>query len=341
MEKKFYIYEKKYSNYWGRRFYWFPFIKIFTKKKYNIIGLDNLNNYYNKKIKLNRVKELKKFKKFKFFKLDIMNLKSLKTIFKKNRIEKVVHLAAQAGVRFSISHPDSYIQNNIQGFQNILELSRLNKIKHLVYASSSSVYGLNKNIPFTEENSASHPISTYAASKRSNELMAHVYSNLYNLPTTGLRFFTVYGPFGRPDMSLFKFVNLTFKNKKVELFNKGNHTRDFTYIDDVTEVIFRAMKKIPKFDKKSKLTEYKSMAPWRIYNVSSSKPLKLKKYINEIEKNLSKKLKYKNLPLQKGDVKKTSGSMNLTIKNFNYKPKYSLKYGINEFVKWYKTYYRK
>ena len=319
----------------------FHLSSLLIKKNYNVIGLDNLNHYYDKKIKLDRIKILKKYKKFKFYKIDILNLKNLKIISKKNKIEKIIHLAAQAGVRYSISNPDSYIRNNIQGFQNILELSRLNKIKHLIYASSSSVYGLNKNIPFSEKNSASHPISTYAASKRSNELMAHVYSNLYNLPTTGLRFFTVYGPFGRPDMSLFKFVDLTLKNKMVDLFNNGNHTRDFTYINDITEVITRVMNKVPKRSKFKKLSEYESPAPWRIFNISSSKPLMLKKYIGEIEKNLGKKLKYKNLPLQKGDVKKTSGSMYLTIKNFKYKPKFSLKYGINEFIKWYKTYYRK
>lgn len=319
----------------------FHLSKYLLNKKYNIVGLDNLNNYYDKKIKINRLNILKGFKNFRFLKIDIINLNRLKNAFKKYKFEKVIHLAAQAGVRFSISNPDSYIQNNIQGFQNILELSRLYKIKHLVYASSSSVYGLNKKTPFSEKNSASHPISTYAASKRSNELMAHVYSNLYNLPTTGLRFFTVYGPFGRPDMSLFKFVNLTLKNKKIDLFNKGNHTRDFTYIDDITEVIFRAMNKIPKSNNKAKVTEYRSTAPWRIYNISSSNPSKLKEYISEIEKNLKKKFKFKNLPLQKGDVKKTSGSMNLTIKKFHYKPKYSLKYGINEFIKWYKTYYKK
>ena len=244
-------------------------------------------------------------------------------------------------MRYSIEKPNTYISSNIQGFQNILEISRSFKIKHLVYASSSSVYGLSKNVPFFEKNSCSHPISTYAASKRSNELMAHVYSNLYGLPTTGLRFFTVYGPWGRPDMSLFKFVNLTTKKKKINLFNKGNHVRDFTYIDDITEVIFRAMKKIPKFNKNNKLTEFESSAPWKLYNVSSSRPTKLKLCVKEIEKQLGKKIKYNTLPLQKGDVEKTSGSMKLTIKKLDYRPKFKLKYGIKKFINWYKSYYKK
>ena len=223
----------------------------------------------------------------------------------------------------------------------MLEVSRLHKIKHLVYASSSSVYGLNKDIPFNVSKKASHPISTYAATKRSSELMAHVYSNLYKLPTTGLRFFTVYGPWGRPDMSLFKFTKLNFSNKKIELFNYGNHLRDFTYIDDVTQLIFRAMNKIPKFNKKNLLTEFQSIAPWKIYNISSSSPTKLIHYINEIQKQLGKKFKFKKLPLQMGDVQKTSGSMKLTIRDLKYKPIYKLKYGIKMFISWYKEYYKK
>ena len=318
----------------------YNFSKHLLEKNYRVIGIDNLNSYYDKKIKLNRIKLLKKYKKFKFYKKDILNFKILKNIIKKDKIKKVVHLAAQAGVRFSIINPNTYISNNIQGFQNILEACRLFNIKHLVYASSSSVYGLNKSIPFSEKRGASHPISTYAASKRSNELMAHVYSNLYKLPTTGLRFFTVYGPWGRPDMSLFKFVNLTLKNKKIDLYNHGNHLRDFTYVEDISEIIFRAMNKIPKFSKKNKLTEFESSAPWRIYNVSSSKPTKLKNFIKEIEKQLEKKVKFNNLPLQKGDVEKTSGSMQLTMRKFKFKPKYNLKYGIKKFIKWYKTYYK-
>ena len=200
---------------------------------------------------------------------------------------------------------------------------------------------MNKKIPFSEKHSASHPISIYAASKRSNELMAHVYSSLFNLPTTGLRFFTVYGPWGRPDMSLFKFIHLNSQNKKIDLYNYGNHTRDFTYIDDVVNIVFKLMNNIPKKLASKKLSEYESKVPWRIYNVSSSRPQKLKLFINEIESQLGKKFRYNKLPLQKGDVEKTSGSMSLTVKKIGFKPKRKLKYGIKQFINWYKSYYKK
>ena len=292
----------------------FHYSKFLLDKNFNVIGIDNINNYYDKKIKYDRLKILKKFNNFKFFKIDISNHKKLNKLVRKYKIQIIVHLAAQAGVRFSISNPKSYISNNINGFLNILEVSKKNKIKHLVYASSSSIYGMNKKIPFSEKHSASHPISIYAASKRSNELMAHVYSSLFNLPTTGLRFFTVYGPWGRPDMSLFKFIHLNSQNKKIDLYNYGNHTRDFTYIDDVVNIVFKLMNNIPKKLASKKLSEYESKVPWRIYNVSSSRPQKLKLFINEIESQLGKKFRYNKLPLQKGDVEKTSGSMSLTVK---------------------------
>ena len=319
----------------------FHFSKFLLEKRFKVIGIDNLNNYYNNRIKKDRIKILKKNKNFKFFKNDILNKNFLEKTIKSYKISKIVHLAAQAGVRYSILNPNSYISNNVQGFTNILEISKKFKIKHLVYASSSSIYGLNNQLPFSEKVSASHPISTYAATKRSNELMAHAYSNLFKLPTTGLRFFTVYGPWGRPDMSLFKFTNLTFKNKKIELFNKGNHTRDFTFIDDVIEIMYRVMKKPPKYNKSAKVNEFQSSAPWRIYNVSSSKPSKLKSFLKKIEKNIGKKINYINLPLQKGDVPKTSGSMKLTIKTFKFKPKYNLDFGVKQFINWYKSYYKK
>tara|TARA_B100000965_G_C19601690_1_gene763143 strand:+ start:4467 stop:5468 length:1002 start_codon:yes stop_codon:yes gene_type:complete len=319
----------------------FHYSKYLAKKNYKVIGIDNINNYYDVGIKHNRLKILKKLKNFKFLKVDILDSKKLESLIKKYKITVIVHLAAQAGVRYSISNPKSYISNNISGFLNILEISRLNKIKHLVYASSSSIYGINSKIPFNVKDRASHPISIYAASKRSNELMAHVYSKLFNLPTTGLRFFTVYGPWGRPDMSLYKFVNLISKNKKIDLYNYGKHIRDFTYIDDAIEIIFRLMKKIPKSSNLKKLSEHQSSAPWRIYNISSSKPQKLKFFINEIEKQLDRKFMYNKLPIQKGDVEKTSGSMDLTVKKIGYKPKRNLKYGIKQFINWYNSYYKK
>jgi UDP-glucuronate 4-epimerase len=319
----------------------FHYSKYLIKKNFKVVGIDNINNYYDKKIKYDRLRILKKSNNFRFFKIDISNFQKLDNLVKKFKIETIIHFAAQAGVRFSITNPKSYISNNIDGFLNILEISKKNKIKHLVYASSSSIYGMNKKIPFAEKHSASHPISIYAASKRSNELMAHVYSNLYNLPTTGLRFFTVYGPWGRPDMSLFKFIHLNSQNKKIDLYNFGNHTRDFTYIDDVVEIVFKLMKKIPKKISSKKLSEFESSAPWRIYNVSSSKPRKLKFFVQEIEKQLNQKFLFNELPLQKGDVEKTSGSMNLIIKKIGLKPKRTLEYGIKQFINWYKFYYKK
>ena len=318
----------------------FHLTKFLLKKNFKVIGVDNINNYYSKKLKLNRLKILLNFKNFFFYKKDITNQKDLEKIFIKNKPQVVINLAAMAGVRFSIKQPKEYIKNNINSFQNILELSNKYKVKHLVYASSSSIYGMNSKIPFSEEDRASHPISVYAATKRSNELLAHVYSNMYKLPTTGLRFFTVYGPWGRPDMALFKFVKSALKNKKIDLYNFGNHIRDFTYIDDVVKIIYLSINKIPKLDKSKSITEFQSKAPWRIYNISSSRPVKLKKFIGQIEKQLNTKINFKNLPLQVGDVKIATGSMRRTISKFGYTPKYKTNYGIKKFVTWYKEYYK-
>ncbi len=318
----------------------FHLSKFLLSKNLKVYGVDNINDYYDQKLKLNRLRELSKFKNFTFYKEDIVHLNKLDKLFKKSKASIVINLAAQAGVRYSIKKPQEYIKNNIIGFQNILDLCVKYKIKHLVYASSSSIYGLNNKVPFNEVEGASHPISVYAATKRSNELLAHVYSNMYNLPTTGLRFFTVYGPWGRPDMSLFKFINLSLKGKKIDLYNHGKHTRDFTYIDDVIKIIYLSINKIPKYNKSQKLSENQSKAPWKIYNVSSNRPTKLKKFINQIESELQKKINFKNLPLQKGDVSITSGDMKRTIKTFGYKPKYKLDYGIKKFVDWYKDYFK-
>ena len=318
----------------------FHLTKFLLKKNFKVIGVDNINNYYSKKLKLGRLEILSNFKNFFFYKKDITNQKDLEKIFIKNKPQVVINLAAMAGVRFSIKQPKKYIKNNINSFQNILELSNKYKVKHLVYASSSSIYGMNSKIPFSEEDRASHPISVYAATKRSNELLAHVYSNMYKLPTTGLRFFTAYGPWGRPDMALFKFVKSALKNKKIDLYNFGNHIRDFTYIDDVVKIIYLSINKIPKLDKNKSITEFQSKAPWRIYNISSSRPVKLKKFVRQIEKQLNTKINFKNLPLQVGDVKIATGSMRRTISKFGYKPKYQTNYGIKKFVSWYKEYYK-
>lgn len=315
----------------------FNFSLYCLKKGHNVVGIDNINDYYDRNLKKKRLNILKEYKKFKFYKKDLSDTKSIKKIFQIYRPHTVINLAAQAGVRYSIKFPMVYLNSNINGFQNILELCVKYKTKHLIYASSSSVYGLNKKIPFNTKDTTSHPISVYAATKKSNELMAHVYSNMYKLPTTGLRFFTVYGPWGRPDMSLFKFVKSIIHNKAISVYNYGNHTRDFTYINDAVRMIYLFINKFPKKDKK--ISENRSIIPWRIFNLSSNRPVKLLKFIKKIEKSLNKKAKIKFLPLQKGDVKITSGSMDDTIKYLNYKPKFSLDYGIKTFIDWYKKYY--
>ncbi len=315
----------------------FNFSLYCLKKGHNVVGIDNINDYYDRNLKKKRLNILKQYKKFKFYKKDLSDTKSIKKIFQIYKPHTVINLAAQAGVRYSIKFPMVYLNSNINGFQNILELCVKYKTKHLIYASSSSVYGLNKKVPFSTNDTTSHPISVYAATKKSNELMAHVYSNMYKLPTTGLRFFTVYGPWGRPDMSLFKFVKSIIHNKAISVYNYGNHTRDFTYIDDTVRMIYLFINKFPKKDKK--ISENRSIIPWRIFNLSSNRPVKLLKFIKKIEKSLNKKAKIKFLPLQKGDVKITSGSMDDTIKYLNYRPKFSLDYGIKTFINWYKKYY--
>ena len=317
------------------------------KRGDDVVGIDNLNDYYDVSLKRARLNVLINFdnsnngdNRFTFLEADIADKNETENIFHGGQFDAVINLAAQAGVRYSIENPYAYINSNIVGFANILEGCRHNEIEHLVYASSSSVYGANEKLPFSVSDSVDHPLSLYAASKKSNELMAHTYSGLYGLPTTGLRFFTVYGPWGRPDMSLFKFINLSLKGKKIDLYNHGKHTRDFTYIDDVIKIIYLSINKIPKYNKSQKLSENQSKAPWKIYNVSSNRPTKLKKFVNQIESELQKKINFKNLPLQKGDVSITSGDMKRTIKTFGYKPKYKLDYGIKKFVNWYKDYFK-
>tara|TARA_A100001015_G_scaffold288432_1_gene359268 strand:+ start:311 stop:1279 length:969 start_codon:yes stop_codon:yes gene_type:complete len=297
--------------------------------KYNVVGIDNLNNYYDPNIKKNRLKILKKEKNFKFYKSDITNLISLKRIINKHKIKYIIHLAAQAGVRYSIDHPEKYVSSNLVGFFNVLEVARLFKVKHLIFASTSSVYGDNKKFPLKESYDTDKPLSFYAATKKSNEVMAHAYSNIYKLPCTGLRFFTVYGPMGRPDMSLFKFSNAMIKNKKIELYNKGNHYRDFTYIDDIVISILKLLN-----------NPSNSQIPYDIFNIGSSKPYYLKKFLSLIEENLSKKAKIKFLKIQQGDVHKTHADINKLKEKIKYSPKTNIKTGIKLFIDWYKTYYK-
>ena len=310
---------------------------------HTVIGVDSINNYYGIKIKLDRLKILKKIsKKFIFKKGDISNNFFLEKVFKKFKIDQVINLAAQAGVRYSIENPKAYLDSNLVGFFNILECSKKFKIKHLIYASTSSVYGNNSKLPFKESRHADHPIQFYAATKRSNEIMAHSYSHLYGLPTTGLRFFTVYGPWGRPDMALFIFTKNILKGHKIDLFNFGNHIRDFTYVDDIVEPIIRLLKKPPKKMNKNlkKNDPSESYAPFKIYNIGNNKPKKLKEFVKAIEDKVGKKAKINLKPLQKGDVYETYADTSKIYKSTGYKSKTDIDIGISNFVDWFRNYYK-
>jgi len=308
-----------------------------------VMGIDNHNDYYSPELKEARVERLKKYSNYQHHKIDLSDRKSLDNLFKSFKPQKVINLAAQAGVRYSIENPLAYINSNIVGFAHILENCRHHKIKHLVYASTSSVYGANTKMPFSEHDSVNHPLSVYAASKKSNELMAHTYSYLHQLPTTGLRFFTVYGPWGRPDMALFKFTKAILQEKPIEVFNHGKHTRDFTYIDDIVEGIIKTLDKPaignPKWNS-NQPDPASSKAPWKVYNIGNNKPVQLMDYINALEKNLNKKAKINFLPLQPGDVPDTYANTDNLKEKFNYKPSTSVFEGISAFVKWYKDYYQ-
>ena len=309
----------------------------------NIIGIDNHNDYYDPKIKEARLQRLIKHSNYQHYRIDLSDRKSLDKVFKDHKVEKVVNLAAQAGVRYSMENPLAYINTNIVGFAHILESCRYYNVENLVYASSSSVYGANTKMPFSENDSVNHPLSVYAASKKSNELMAHTYSHLYKLPTTGLRFFTVYGPWGRPDMALFKFTKAILDEKPIDVFNHGKHTRDFTYIDDIVEGIIKTLDNPSTANvnwNSNQPDPASSKAPWCIYNIGNNKPVQLMDYIKALEENLGKKAIVNFLPLQPGDVPDTYASTNNLKDKFNYKPSTSVFEGVSHFVKWYKDYYK-
>ena len=309
----------------------------------NIVGIDIHNDYYDPKIKEARVEKLIKYSNYKHYRIDLCDQKKLEKVFKDCKPQKVVNLAAQAGVRYSMENPLAYINSNIVGFANILENCRHNEVEHLIYASSSSVYGANTKMPFSEHDSVNHPLSLYAASKKSNELMAHTYSYLYKLPTTGLRFFTVYGPWGRPDMALFKFTKNILEEKPIDVFNHGKHTRDFTYIDDIVEGIIKTIDNPATSNNNwnsNKPDPATSNAPWRVYNIGNNKPVKLMDYIDALEKALGKKAKINFLPLQPGDVADTYANVDNLSRKFNYKPSTSVNVGVSQFVKWYRDYYQ-
>ena len=306
--------------------------RLLRNKKNIVVGIDNINNYYSPELKYSRLRILKYHKNFIFKKIDILKNKKLLNLFEKYKFYKVIHLAAQAGVRYSLKKPKTYIYSNILGFFNIIELSKKFRIRHFVYASSSSVYGSNTNHPFSETSEINKPIQIYAATKIANESIAHSYSSLYGLKTSGVRFFSVYGPWGRPDQALFTFTNQILNNKKIDLFNNGNHTRDFTYIDDLVDGIIKIVNNPPK---KKQI----NILPYEIFNLGSGKSIKLKKYLYYIEKFLKRKVKINYLPLQKGDMVDISSDISKAKKLLSYYPKVQVNEGIKKFLKWYLEFY--
>ena len=319
--------------------------KKLVENDFKVVGIDNLNSYYDTQLKKDRLFQLERINnsnKFIFLKGDLIDNRFIEKVFEIYKPRIVINLAAQAGVRFSLEDPNSYIKSNIVGFGNLIENCKINKIEHLIYASSSSVYGGNKVFPFSEHHGVDHPVSIYAATKRSNELIAHTYSHLYNLPTTGLRFFTVYGPWGRPDMGYFIFTSKISKNQPIKVFNNGNMIRDFTYIDDVVDCIYNLLSKKPlkndKFDYYNPSIS-KSWAPYRIFNLGNSSPINLQSFIELIEKNLNKKAKKEFLPMQLGDVENTSADISQLKEWVGFRPKTTIQVGIKKFIDWYIGYY--
>lgn len=307
-----------------------------------VVGLDNMNDYYDVRLKEARLSPLQERKGFKYVKLSLEDRCGMEKLFKAERFDKVVNLAAQAGVRYSLVNPHAYIDSNIVGFTNILEGCRHNEVKHLVYASSSSVYGANTKMPFSIHHNVDHPVSLYAASKKANELMAHTYSHLYKLPTTGLRFFTVYGPWGRPDMALFLFTKAIIEGRPIDVFNHGKMRRDFTYIDDIVEGVIRVLDKSPEpnpdwcGESPDPGTSY---APYKIYNIGNNNPVELMRFIEVLEDCLGQKAKKNMLPLQPGDVPATYADVDDLIRDVGFKPETSVEDGIKHFVDWYRGYY--
>lgn len=304
---------------------------------HKVIGLDNLNDYYDPQLKLARLKRIEHFANFKFVKIDLADRQGVADLFAAEKFERVIHLAAQAGVRHSIENPMAYIDSNLVGMATILEGCRHNKVGHLVYASSSSVYGANKKIPFSEEDRVDYPVSLYAATKKANELMAHTYSHLYSLPTTGLRFFTVYGPWGRPDMAPFLFTEAIDNDKPIKVFNNGNMQRDFTYIDDIVEGIIRIQEHIPSTDCDN-ISEGSGF--YQLFNIGNSTPVQLENFINSIETALGKKARKLYLPIQSGDVMTTYADINNLNTKIDFKPQTDIQDGVNKFVAWYLQYHR-
>ena len=307
-----------------------------------VIGIDNLNDYYDPKLKEARMARHLNHSNFTHVNINLEDREGIKQLFEKEKPQGVVNLAAQAGVRYSIENPLAYVDTNLVGFAHILEGCRHNNVEHFVYASSSSVYGSNTSMPFSIHDNVDHPLSLYAATKKANELMAHTYSNLYNLPTTGLRFFTVYGPWGRPDMALFKFTKAMLEGESIPVFNYGKHRRDFTYIDDIVEGVIRVLNRPapsnPDWDGANP-DSGTSKAPWRVYNIGNNSPVELMDYIGALEESLGVEADKEMLPLQDGDVPDTYANVDDLVKEFDYKPDMPVKTGVANFVKWYKDFY--
>ncbi|MDP1773086.1 MAG: NAD-dependent epimerase [Methylobacter sp.] len=308
-----------------------------------VVGIDNLNDYYDVNLKLARLERLQGYDRFKFIKLEIADRAAVEELFAREQFQRVMHLAAQAGVRYSINNPHAYIDSNIVGFMNILEGCRHNAVEHLAYASTSSVYGANTKMPFSVHDNVDHPVSFYAASKKANELMAHTYSHLFNLPTTGLRLFTVYGPWGRPDMSLFMFTRNILEGKPIDVFNYGNHRRDFTYIDDIVEGVIRVIDRPAQANAAwggETPDPATSFAPYRLYNIGNNNPVHLLMFIETLEKCLGKEAIKNFLPMQPGDVPDTYADVSDLEHELGYKPTTLLEDGVRNFVEWYKDFYR-
>jgi len=307
-----------------------------------VLGYDNLNAYYDPRLKQARLDRLLPLEGFSFVQASLEDRAALEAAFDEFKPQRVVNLAAQAGVRYSLENPQAYVDSNIVGFLNILEACRHRGIEHLVYASSSSVYGANKKLPFAVEDSVDHPVSMYAATKKANELMAHTYSHLFNLPTTGLRFFTVYGPWGRPDMALFLFTRKILAGEPIDVFNHGHHTRDFTYVDDIVEGVIRTLDRVPGPDPAYdplNPTPASSTAPYRVYNIGNHQPVQLLRYIEVLEESLGRKAERNLLPLQAGDVPDTYADVSALQRDTDYSPSTSIETGVRRFVDWYRDFY--
>jgi len=321
----------------------FHLTRLLVKNGYEVVGIDNMNTYYDPELKLGRKKELDKLQAYTFYEMDLKDKDSIDKLFKDNAFDYVVNLAAQAGVRYSIENPYAYVDSNLVGFVNILEACRNHPVKHLLYASSSSVYGGNSQVPFSTNHQVDHPVSLYAATKKANELMAHTYSHLYGIPTTGLRFFTVYGPWGRPDMAYFLFTKAILNNKPIKVFNHGKMERDFTYVDDIVAGIAKLLPLVPSADptwndRDGDLSS--STAPYKIYNIGNNSPVKLEEFISVLEEKLGREADKIYMDMQAGDVLRTYADVSDLEKDIDFKPATSIEEGLGRFVDWYREFYK-